>query len=993
MKAIYHFNILAALTVTVASFSMHRLGTVAASGPIRFTGPSSSQTLALSADDSLLAVANPDNNSVTFFDVKNGNTKIAEVAVGTEPNGVALSPDGTRAYVANTVSGTVTVLALSRSNPGYGALVTQVPVGTEPYGLALTPAGRKLYVANARSNSVSVIDTAANQVIRTITDVGIEPRGIAITNTGGDDTQETVVVTQFLSLPVSGKVDGSDDAKAGAVTLISAASDTVIGQVTVNPLADVGFKAAGDALKHIAPPATPAPEDFKFTVGAYPNQLNNVAVRGHFAFLPNTGAAPNGPVRFDVNTESLLSVIDLNAKADAGQTINMHQAVGKQTNPAKRFITQPWAIAFKHLSDEAYVISAASNIAVKLKVDAATGASAVQNDSTDPTRVLEIPTGKNPRGIVINSLDNTAYVMNYVSRDVTVVDLTGGAEKVTATLQSAILPLAGSPEDKAHVGKELYYTSVGEFDAPAEGEPAIKGRMSKNGWGACSSCHPFGHSDNVVWIFPSGPKRTIPQHTDFDHTDTTGKTQRALNWSAERDEEEDFELNIRAVSGGDGLIVLADGVTPEPAVANFRPLPSGGRNQLKVRGIPAWDAIKAYVQTIRAPISPVSKTDPDVVAGRQAFIESNCQSCHGTAMWTSSRVRFNPAPDASLISNAQLIAELRGVTTFDPQAFNEVRATGAPPLGADGFSPPSLLSIFAFPKTFFHNGSVASLDEVLENKGHRVAGTNGVDKLADAAKRQQLVAFLLSIDAATEPIAPNPAGELHVVGAGGYGPTLAVSGDAAAFGTPLSVGTFSPQLPLPVALGGATVSLKDSAGILRLAQLLLVSPGQANFLVPDTAATGPAIVTLTSAGGATFTATVPIATVAPGIFSTNGEGKGLAAATAVRVAADGSQTPVAVFNCGGQSCQAVPIDIEPVSNPVIVTFYGTGIRNRSSLENVRCTIDGLDAPVSFAGDQTQFPGLDQINVQIPASLKGRGVVDVVFTIDGVTTNPVTITVK
>ena len=81
---------------------------------------------------------------------------------------------------------------------------------------------------------------------------------------------------------------------------------------------------------------------------------------------------------------------------------------------------------------------------------------------------------------------------------------------------------------------------------------------------------------------------------------------RPLNWSAERDEEEDFELNIRAVSGGLGMIVLADGVTQDPNVTNFTPLASGGRNQLKVRGVGGWDAIKAYVQFgIRAPISPV----------------------------------------------------------------------------------------------------------------------------------------------------------------------------------------------------------------------------------------------------------------------------------------------------------------------------------------------------------------------------------------------------
>src|SRR5437016_1223152 len=198
---------------------------VSAQTPARFTGPTSSQPLAASADDWLLAVANPDNNSVSIFDTRNGaNTRVAQVTVGTEPNGVAISPDGSRIYVANTVSGTVSVLAADRLNSLYGTpVLNPIPVGTEPYALALTASGKKLYVANSRSNSVSVIDTSTNQVVKTISDVGIEPRGIAITNGGGDDLQETVCVTQFLASRAPGKQDGFDDGKTARGTAIAAA--------------------------------------------------------------------------------------------------------------------------------------------------------------------------------------------------------------------------------------------------------------------------------------------------------------------------------------------------------------------------------------------------------------------------------------------------------------------------------------------------------------------------------------------------------------------------------------------------------------------------------------------------------------------------------------------------------------------------------------------------------------------------------------------------
>src|SRR5207247_7702202 len=116
----------------------------------------------------------------------------------------------------------------------------------------------------------------SEQVVQTIQNVGSEPRGLAITNDGdGDDADETLYVTQFLSLPVPGKVDGADDAKVGHVTVISTATNSVVGQVTLNPLADTLFKATGDALARI-PPGDPAnPANFIFTTGASPNQLNN----------------------------------------------------------------------------------------------------------------------------------------------------------------------------------------------------------------------------------------------------------------------------------------------------------------------------------------------------------------------------------------------------------------------------------------------------------------------------------------------------------------------------------------------------------------------------------------------------------------------------------------------------------------------------------------------------------------------------------------------
>jgi mono/diheme cytochrome c family protein len=401
-------------------------------------------------------------------------------------------------------------------------------------------------------------------------------------------------------------------------------------------------------------------------------------------------------------------------------------------------------------------VSAASDHLVRLTINPGTGVPSVASDPSDPTRVHQIFVGKNPRGLAINSTDTRAYVMNYISRSVSVIDLNAAAPSVIATVQSAALPTAGSDADKTHAGKELYNSSTGVFDpAPGTTTP-IAGRMSAEGWGSCSSCHPFGLSDGVAWIFASGPRRTIGQHTDFDQTDPARSIMRALNWSAFFDEQEDFENNIRGTSGGLGLIVAADNVTPDTPTPNFTPIANGGRNQLKIRGFGAWDAIKSYVQFgIRTPISPVPATNPDVIAGRALFAAANCQQCHGGAQWTSARVRFIPPPDPALIVNSQIIGELRQVGTFDAAFPNEKRANGAVALGADGLTPASLLGLHSIPEGYLHGSAAATLTDVMNNVTHRASGTGGVDTLANPADRAKVIQFLLSIDAST-PIFPQP---------------------------------------------------------------------------------------------------------------------------------------------------------------------------------------------------------------------------------------------
>lgn len=109
-----------------------------AQGVTRFAGNTKSSPIALNADDTLLAVVNPDVNTVTLFDVSaDRNLPLGEFPVGNEPNGVAVTPDGKFVYVANTIDGTVTVLAVDVAASPVATEIATLVVGTEPYGIAM----------------------------------------------------------------------------------------------------------------------------------------------------------------------------------------------------------------------------------------------------------------------------------------------------------------------------------------------------------------------------------------------------------------------------------------------------------------------------------------------------------------------------------------------------------------------------------------------------------------------------------------------------------------------------------------------------------------------------------------------------------------------------------------------------------------------------------------------------------------------------------------
>lgn len=195
-----------------------------------------------------------------------------------------------------------------------------------------------------------------------------------------------------------------------------------------------------------------------------------------------------------------------------------------------------------------------------------------------------------------------------------------------------------------------------------------------------------------------------------------------------------------------------------------------------------------------------------------------------------------------------------------------------------------------------------------------------------------------------------------------------------------------------VSLGGVTLTVTDSTGASASAPLLYVSPTQINFIVPAGLAAGTATFDISNGGATPVTTTAMLQAVSPTLFSMSGDGRGVAAAQAVRTTSSGAQTPVPVFQCTAAGCSAVPLALSPNYTTTLV-LYGTGIRNLASLGEVSANINGTALAVPYAGAQPTAQGLDQVNVTLPPSLSGSGQVNIVLTVDGQYANPVSIDIQ
>jgi YVTN family beta-propeller protein len=322
------------------------------------------------------------------------NVVVASIPVGFSPFQIAITPDGTRAYVANQGSTNIVSVIDIATN----TVAATIPGGFSPVGVAITTDGTRAYVTNDFSNTVSVIDTATNTVAATIP-VGVSPIGVAIMPDGNNDNNHKDKDDKDKN---KNKDKNNNNTRAyvanlgsNSVSVIDTAINTVVATVPVGAPFDIAITSDGTRAY--------VTNIFSNTVSVIETATNTVV-----ATIP-VGVNPIGV-----------------AITPDGNNDNSHkdEDKDKDNNNIRAYVTNEG-------SNSVSVIDTATN-----------------------TVIATVPVGLAPFGVAITPDGTQAYVANKNSNTVSVIDT--ATNTVVATTPVGPLPLwvAITPAPQAPMSRE-----------------------------------------------------------------------------------------------------------------------------------------------------------------------------------------------------------------------------------------------------------------------------------------------------------------------------------------------------------------------------------------------------------------------------------------------------------------------------------------------------------------------------------------------------------
>lgn len=586
---------------------------------------------------------NPDNNSVSAFDVVT-RARYAEIAVGTGPRALAFAPDG-KLWITNIESATLTVV-----DPATRAITRTValPRGSRPYGIVFDPAGTSAWVAlEGLGRILSLNPTTGVQT-------GAIEAGGPVRHLSISADSARIYASRFITPRVTGENTATPvlTGAGGQVVVISASSLSVERTILLNPSTAADTETSARGLPNYLGAAAISPDGLSAWV---PSKQDNIQ-RGVFR--------DGRPLNHETTVRAIASRIDLTAQAE-------HQASRIDIDNAG----MPSAAAYDPWGIYLFIALEASREVAVL-------------DAWTRQEILRFPTGRAPQGLVLSPDGFTLYVQNFMDRTVSIHDVSAiirGGTTAPTMLSTLSTITTEALTSQVLQGKRLFYDAK---------DP----RLALQEYMSCASCHNDAGHDGRVWDltgFGEGLRNTI---TLKGHANNG-----SLHWSGNFDEVQDFEGQIRNLSGGTGLITG----TPNA--------PMGASNAGRSADL---DALAAYVKSLTTHGSSPNRgatgaLSADAAAGEKIFRTQNCASCHSGVNFSSSAL--------DVFANVGTITAATG------------RRLG---VALTGLDVPTLRGVWAT-APYLHDGSAATLSDAI--KAHQ-----GVTlSTADLAK---VAAYVASLD-------------------------------------------------------------------------------------------------------------------------------------------------------------------------------------------------------------------------------------------------------
>ncbi len=570
---------------------------------------------------------NPDVDTVSA--VHTGTlAKVWESPVAGHPKSIATANDGT-VWVACRDGDAIDIL-----DGATGAFVQRLPLGhgRAPVGIAPVPGGGTMLVACDGDGTLRRFSVATRSQTGSLA-LGPSPRAIAVNQAG-----TRALVTRFISGEHSGSL--YDVALGGSMSLTR----------TINLARDrsADGSASSRGVPNYLSGVRISPDgQWAWVVGKKDN-----TTRGSF-FSPLNVPGQDNTVR------AQLMLVDLVANAeDLTRRLDIDNS------------DSPTSVAFSPLGDYAFIaLQGNAQVAVVDVLDF------MRQDSPGTVKT-RLGAGISPQGVAFDAGATRLFANNFMGRSMTAISLSEFLDSGSGSVPSQTVPLVS--EERLHpsvlLGKRIFYH-------------ASDPRMSAEGYISCATCHVDGGHDGRTFDFTN---RGEGFRNTGDLRGRSGTGHGAVHWSANFDEIQDFEIDMRDAFGGSGFIPNGQYVS----IAAPLGAPKAGASA-------DLDALAAYVTSLGSasiPRSPHRNADGSLTAsalvGQALFNAHGCAACHNPATEYTDRTRHN---------------------------VGTLRASSGNRLGGvlDGIDTPTLLGLHAT-APYFHDGSAATLAEVFTVTGGRM---------------------------------------------------------------------------------------------------------------------------------------------------------------------------------------------------------------------------------------------------------------------------------